>query len=54
VMFVFGGFLWMTAAGNEKQVAKGQKILLWSALGLVIIFTSYALVRFLLSDIIGV
>ncbi len=53
LMFIYGGFTWMTAAGNEKNVEKGQKILLWATIGLVIIFTSYALVRFLITGVIG-
>ncbi|HNX11270.1 MAG TPA: pilin [bacterium] len=54
VMFIYGGFLWMMAGGNEQQVSKGKQILLWSTLGLVIIFSSYAIVRFVFSGILGV
>lgn len=43
-MFVYGGFMWMTAAGSPQRVEKGKNILLWAAIGLVIIFSSYALV----------
>lgn len=54
LMFVYGGFVWMTAAGNEKKVSQGTDILMWAAIGLVIIFISYAAVRFLLGEVIGV
>ena len=51
-MFIYGGFIWMTAAGNAEQVTKGKNVLVWATLGLVIIFSSYALVRFVIYDLI--
>jgi len=48
LMFVAGGFIWMTAAGNEKRVETGKNILIWSFLGLVVIFAAYAVTRFVL------
>lgn len=44
IMFVYGGFLWLTSAGNSEQVEKGKKIFTWSAIGLAIIFGAYAIV----------
>jgi len=46
-------FLWMTAAGSNEKVQKGKDILIWATVGLVIIFTSYALIRFVLMDVFG-
>ena len=43
----------MTAAGSNEKVQKGKDILIWATVGLVIIFTSYALVRFVLVDVFG-
>lgn len=51
VMFIYGGFLWMTSAGNSEQVQKGKNILIWAALGLAVIFSSYALVKFVIEGI---
>ncbi len=51
IMFIYGGIIWMTAAGNEQSVTKGKNILMWAALGLVVIFSSYALVRFVIQSI---
>ncbi|HNV12969.1 MAG TPA: pilin [bacterium] len=51
IMFIYGGITWMTAMGNEQQISKGKDILMWSALGLVVIFSSYALVKFVLQAI---
>jgi len=51
LMFVYGGLTWMTSSGNDEKVKKGRDIILWSAIGLVVIFMSYALTRFVLSTI---
>lgn len=51
VMFIYGGVSWMLSAGNQEQVTKGKNILIWAAAGLVIIFTAYALVRFVLTTV---
>ncbi len=53
LMFIYGGFIWMTAAGNEKKVSQGRDILIWAAIGMAVVFTSYAAVKFLISDVIG-
>ena len=52
LMFIYGGFIWLTSQGNEKQVETGKNVLLWATIGLAFIFLSYALVRFLLTDVI--
>ena len=49
--FIFGGFLWVTSAGNEEKIKKGKDIILWSSLGLAIIFLSYAMVNFVIKAI---
>ena len=51
IMFIYGGFTWMTAAGNEQSVAKGKEILIWATIGLVVIFSSYALVKFVFTGL---
>ena len=54
VLFIYGGFLWMTSAGRAEAVAKGQKIIVWATIGMAIVFTSYILVKFFMKDIAGV
>lgn len=51
LMFIYGGLTWMTSSGSAEKVKKGRDIILWSAVGLVVIFMSYTLVRFVLSTI---
>jgi len=53
VMFIYGGITWMLSAGNQEQVTKGKNILIWATIGIVIIFTAYALVRFVLTTVTG-
>jgi len=48
LMFVYGGFRWLTSAGNEKSIEAGRDILLWATVGLLLTFLSYILVGFVL------
>ena len=48
VMIMYGGFLFMTANGNADNKKKAVGIFVWSTLGIVIIFSSYAVVNFVL------
>ncbi len=43
---VYGGYLWMTSAGNEERISKSQNILVHGVIGVVVIFSSYTLVYF--------
>lgn len=49
IMFVAGGLMWMTAAGNSEKTAKAMRMIVWSSLGIVVIFSSYILVKFIFS-----
>lgn len=51
LMIIYGGFTWMTAAGNQEAVKKGRDILIWAFIGIVIIFSAYALVKFAFTTI---
>lgn len=49
VLVLYGGFMWMTAAGNEERVSKAKKVLTGSLIGLAIMLTSFAIVSFILN-----
>ncbi|MFA5360285.1 MAG: hypothetical protein WC349_05045 [Patescibacteria group bacterium] len=51
VMFIYGGAIWMLSAGNQEQVTKGKNILIWAAVGIVIIFSAYALVKLVFTSL---
>lgn len=48
LMFVYGGFLWLISGGSADRIKKGKDTMVWAALGLVLVFSSAALVRFVL------
>ena len=51
VMFIYGGLIWMTSSGSSDKVKQGRDIILWAAIGLVIIFSAYGLVRFVIQGV---
>lgn len=51
VMFLYGGVLWMTAAGNDDQIKKGRATVVWAAIGLFVIFASYSIVQFIFKKV---
>ena len=53
LMFIYGGFLWLTSGGGKERIKKGKDILIWAIIGLVIIFLSYTLVEFVITALTG-
>lgn len=53
VMFIYAGVLYVTSAGNEENVGKAKKILLYVVIGLLLIAISYAAVNTLLGAASG-
>ncbi len=46
VLVLHGGFLWMTAQGNEEQVTKAQTEIKNAVIGLVVILLAYSITVF--------
>jgi fumarate reductase subunit D len=53
LMFVYGGLTWMTSAGAADKVKKGREIIVWSIIGLAIVFSAYILVKFVVTSLVG-
>ena len=53
VGFVVAGFFYVTAYGNEEQLQKAKKILIWSVVGLLLVIASYAIIQFLTVGLLG-
>lgn len=53
IMVIYGGVLYVTSAGNDDNVGKAKKILLYSAIGIVMILASYAFVNTILGAAMG-
>jgi hypothetical protein len=52
-LILFAGYLWMTAAGDEKQVQSAKDRIRNAVIGLVIIASSFAIVSFIMSQLTG-
>lgn len=50
-LIVYGGFVYMTAGGNEEKVGQAKKILINSTIGLVIILSAFAITQFVLNSL---
>ncbi len=55
VMVIYAGILLVTGQGEEEQINKGKKIILWAAIGILVIMLSYTFVRVIAGagDIVG-
>jgi hypothetical protein len=51
LMMVYGGLTMIMSGGNDKRIAAGKNIVTYTAIGLVIIFISYAAITFFLSTL---
>ena len=41
LLIIYGGILWMTAAGSDQKIEKAKKIIISSTIGIVVVFTAY-------------
>ncbi len=53
IMIIYGGFIWLTAAGNEERVGQAKKIISAAIIGLVIILLAWAITWFVTSGILA-
>lgn len=51
VLMIYGGVTWMTAAGNEAQVAKARTLIVAAIIGLLIVLSAYAITSYLADNI---
>jgi len=52
ILMIYAGILWMTASGNEEQVKKAKGLLINAVIGIVIVFSAYALTTFLGTELL--
>lgn len=53
LIMLWGGFIWMTAGGEQDKVDKAKKLIVSGIIGLVIIFAAYAIASFVISNLKG-
>ncbi len=49
IVIIYGGWTYMTAAGNEDKARKAKSILTYAIIGITIIFASWIIVNYLIS-----
>ncbi|HCC73654.1 MAG TPA: hypothetical protein DEP92_02525, partial [Candidatus Komeilibacteria bacterium] len=54
ILIIAGGFIWMTASGNEEKVGKGRQLAVQSVIGLAIVLAAYLLTNFVVKQILSV
>ena len=53
VVIIIGGIGYMTSAGDAGKVKKAKDTLLYGVIGLVIVVLAFAIVNFVIANIIG-
>jgi hypothetical protein len=48
VVIVYGGFLWMTSAGNPARLEKAKKTVIGAIIGLIIVIAAFAIVTWVI------
>lgn len=48
---IYGGYLYMTAAGNPEQVDKAKKVLIYAIIGIVVALLTVAILQYLVTNI---
>lgn len=49
LMFVYGGFVWLTSGGTPEKVKKGHEIIKNAIIGLIIVFAAFTIIQFIFS-----
>lgn len=51
LMFIYGGFIFLTSAGSNEKVGEAKKIITAAVIGLVIVFGSAMIIKFVTSSL---
>lgn len=52
-MFVWGGFSWLTSGGNAEKIKKGSQTMIWAAIGVMLVLSSYIILTTYLDYLTG-
>ena len=47
ILMIYGGFMWMTARGNEQQVTRAKDLIMAAIIGLIIVLAAYAITSYI-------
>ncbi len=53
VMFIWGGWKWLSSGGKPDKIKDGYQTMLMAAAGLLVIFASYAISKFVITSLSG-
>jgi hypothetical protein len=51
LLMIYGGFMWMTAMGDEKKVTKAKDMLTAAVIGLIVVVGAYVITYFIFINI---
>ncbi|MFA6194574.1 MAG: hypothetical protein WC719_02395 [Patescibacteria group bacterium] len=50
VMFIYGGVLFLISGGGSEKISQAKKIIVAAIIGLIIVFSSYLIIQFVLGS----
>ena len=53
LIILYGGFLWMTAGGNDEQVGQAKSWIISGVIGLAIVLSAYAIATFVINNLLA-
>jgi len=51
LMFIYGGFQMILSGGSPDKVKKGQNTLVWAAIGIVVVLSSYGILQYIFTTL---
>ena len=51
ILMIYAGFMWMMARGSDQEIVKAKGIMTAAIIGIVIIFSSYAITKLVLNNL---
>ena len=52
MLILYGGFTWMTAAGDPSKAKRAQAIIITAVIGLIVLLSAYAITTFIADNVI--
>lgn len=53
ILVIYGGILWMTAAGNDEKITKAKTLLTSAVIGLLIVLSAYAIASYVVDVLVS-
>jgi len=52
LFIIIGGFIMLTSQGNPEKVKSGRDTIVWATIGLLVAFSSWIILRFIITSIV--